>query len=158
MRLKENNDSFRCEYCGGVYTPEQNQEGVRVLGERSPFACPVCKAALELAALAGHRVLFCTHCEGMLVPMDDFLVLIDELRAHSGGAGSVQPPANRHDLERHIDCPKCHRQMDTHIYDGPGNIVIDDCNSCSLNWLDQGELMKVARAPEREYAEGTLRR
>jgi Zn-finger nucleic acid-binding protein len=38
--------------------------------------------------------------------------------------------------------------MDTHYYAGPGNIVIDDCPSCELNWLDAGELMTIVRAPD----------
>jgi Zn-finger nucleic acid-binding protein len=37
--------------------------------------------------------------------------------------------------------------MDTHYYAGPGNIVIDDCSFCHLNWLDYGELQRITRAP-----------
>jgi len=45
--------------------------------------------------------------------------------------------------------------MDTHFYAGPGNIVIDDCARCELNWLDAGELMVVARAPDHAYDQGS---
>jgi Zn-finger nucleic acid-binding protein len=38
--------------------------------------------------------------------------------------------------------------MDTHYYAGGGNVVIDDCSRCELNWLDAGELMAIARAPD----------
>jgi len=38
--------------------------------------------------------------------------------------------------------------MDTHYYAGPGNVIIDDCSQCFLNWLDHGELMRVVRAPD----------
>jgi Zn-finger nucleic acid-binding protein len=41
--------------------------------------------------------------------------------------------------------------MDTHFYEGPGNIIIDDCSRCFLNWLDQGELMRVVHAPDHVY-------
>jgi Zn-finger nucleic acid-binding protein len=37
--------------------------------------------------------------------------------------------------------------MDTHYYAGPGNIVIDDCSGCRLNWLDYGELARIIHAP-----------
>jgi Zn-finger nucleic acid-binding protein len=40
--------------------------------------------------------------------------------------------------------------MHTHPYAGGGNIVIDNCPRCALNWLDVGELEQVARAPERQ--------
>ena len=149
MRLTENDDSLRCEYCHAVYTPKSNEDGVRLLGEVSSLRCPVCSVALEQAAISGYRILYCTHCLGMLVPMADFLDLIKVL--HTRRSESIQPPANRRDLLRHIDCPHCHRPMDTHIYEGPGNIVIDDCSRCFVNWLDRGELTKVVRAPDHDY-------
>ena len=37
--------------------------------------------------------------------------------------------------------------MDTHIYGGPGNIVIDNCPACRLNWLDFPELARIESAP-----------
>jgi Zn-finger nucleic acid-binding protein len=37
--------------------------------------------------------------------------------------------------------------MDTHFYGGPGSIVIDNCAECEVNWLDRGELRRVALAP-----------
>jgi len=153
MRPTENEDSLRCPYCRSVYTPLENEEGVRVLGEASKLACPVCATPLQEAAFASHRVLYCTSCEGMLVKMDDFVALITELRTEHSGAGHVQTAADPKGLERHIRCPQCGQPMDTHFYEGPGNIVIDDCSHCSLNWLDKGELMRVARAPDHFYAQ-----
>ncbi len=38
--------------------------------------------------------------------------------------------------------------MDVHFYGGPGNVVIDSCEECSLIWLDRGELMRIAHAPD----------
>ena len=57
------------------------------------------------------------------------------------------PPADGSDLRRKIDCPQCRHRMDTHFYAGPGNVVIDSCENCSLIWLDRGELMHIVRAP-----------
>jgi hypothetical protein len=42
--------------------------------------------------------------------------------------------------------------MDAHFYAGPGNIVIDDCSLCELNWLDAGELRTIAHAPDHSYS------
>jgi Zn-finger nucleic acid-binding protein len=42
--------------------------------------------------------------------------------------------------------------MDTHLYGGGGNVILDDCENCGLNWLDYGELDRIVRAPDREYA------
>jgi Zn-finger nucleic acid-binding protein len=148
LRLTETEDFCRCDYCGAIYTPEQNADGIRLLGETAPAICPVCGLPLEKAAISGHRILYCKHCEGMLIPMDDFVSVTEELRSKRSGHGSIQPPANRKDLERHIDCPQCHQPMDTHFYEGPGNIVIDDCSRCLVNWLDKSELMRVVRAPD----------
>lgn len=155
LRLTENDDSPRCEYCGTVYTPEKNDDGVRVLGETASLACPVCKVLLERAALAGRRILYCTRCQGILVAMTDFVAVLEELRSQRPGHGRIQPAADPKGLQRHIDCPQCHQRMDTHFYEGPGNIIIDDCSRCSVNWLDKGELMKVVRAPGQDYAEDT---
>jgi len=38
--------------------------------------------------------------------------------------------------------------MLAHVYGGPGNIVIDTCERCQLNWLDPGELRRIALAPD----------
>jgi Zn-finger nucleic acid-binding protein len=158
MRLAESLESLRCEYCQSVYTPQPNDEGVRPLGVESQLACPVCAVLLEQAGLASHRILYCSRCQGMLVPMDEFVALIEELRSRHAGAEYVQAPADRTALARHIRCPKCHEPMDTHFYEGPGNVVIDDCSHCFLNWLDEGELMKIVHAPDHLYAEDKLRR
>ncbi|HLK48126.1 MAG TPA: zf-TFIIB domain-containing protein [Bryobacteraceae bacterium] len=152
MRPAETEDSLCCEYCRSIYTPEENEEGVRLLGEDSPLHCPVCAAPLQEAALASHRIRYCSRCEGMLVKMDDFVGLISELRAGHSAAGNVQSAADRRGLERHIQCPQCNQPMDTHFYEGPGNIIIDDCSHCFLNWLDKGELMRIVHAPDHLYA------
>jgi Zn-finger nucleic acid-binding protein len=44
--------------------------------------------------------------------------------------------------------------METHPYGGGGNVIIEDCERCELNWLDHGELERIVQAPDREYASG----
>jgi len=45
-------------------------------------------------------------------------------------------------------CPNCGVQMVTHPYGGPGNVILDTCEHCSLNWVDYGELQRIVRAPD----------
>ena len=40
--------------------------------------------------------------------------------------------------------------MATHPYYGPGNVVIDTCETCELVWLDFGELKQIVDAPGKD--------
>ena len=148
MHLKPDEDSYKCEYCRSIYLPETGDDGVRLLGEAPSQACPICNIPLVNAAIAKIRILYCTGCRGMLISMQVFQTLIDQLRAVQGGA-APQPVAESSDLQRKIACPQCRHRMDTHFYAGPGNVVIDSCENCCLIWLDRGELMHIVRAPDR---------
>jgi Zn-finger nucleic acid-binding protein len=151
MRLKPDMTSFRCEYCQRVFLPEANaDDGVRVLGEPSGQNCPICATDLVHATLDNIRICYCAKCRGILVPMGALSALVDAVQAQKRG-GTIQPPADAADLQRKINCPQCHRRMDTHFYAGPGNVVIDSCENCSLTWLDGGELTRIAQAPEQQF-------
>jgi Zn-finger nucleic acid-binding protein len=147
MRLKPDEDSYKCDYCHNVFLPERSDDGVRVLGDPSNLACPICNIPLVNAAMGKIHILYCTKCQGMLVSMQTFSTLIDELQAQQRRP-IAQPPADGSDLQRKIDCPQCHHRMDTHFYAGPGNVVVDSCEDCSLIWLDRGELMHIVYAPD----------
>ena len=151
MRLKPGEDSFKCDFCQTVVFPEKNEEGVRVLGEPAGVACPVCNAPLVKAALAKVPIVYCTKCSGMLIPMPAFETLVDELEPAEGTA-LVEPSAESMDLRRKIGCPGCGRPMDAHFYAGPGHIVIDSCEDCSLIWLDHGKLMRLVLARKLDEA------
>jgi Zn-finger nucleic acid-binding protein len=148
MQLKPDEDSYRCDYCHAVYLPNKDDDGVRVLGDPTSEPCPICNVSLVNAAIAKIRIPYCTQCRGMLIPMPALPALIDELQAVQSGGALPQPPADAHDLERRINCPQCHHRMDTHLYAGPGNVVVDSCEDCSLIWLDRGELTHIVRAPD----------
>jgi Zn-finger nucleic acid-binding protein len=154
MHLKPDEDSYKCDFCQSVFFPEKGDDGVRVLGEPSDMNCPICNVALVQAALAKIRILYCTGCRGQLIPMQVFPMLVEELQSVEGGA-VVQPAYDSQDLKRRINCPKCHKPMDTHLYAGPGNVVMDSCEMCELNWLDRGELMHIVRAPDEWKRTGT---
>lgn len=151
MRLKPDMESFKCEYCQSVYIPDKGDDGVRVLGEPSGQDCPICSAGLMHATLSNIRIRYCTKCRGMLVPMEILQSLVQDLQAENR-AGTIQPAADAADLSRKINCPQCRHRMDAHFYGGPGNVVIDSCENCSIIWLDGGELMRIVRAPEEQFA------
>ena len=145
--MRSTPNGFQCGYCHNVVVPDANDEGVSVLGDGPGDTCPVCNLPLQRAAVAQESLLYCAKCHGMLIPMDEFPTLIETLRAQQP-ATIAPPPADPNDLHRRIDCPHCHRGMDAHFYAGPGNVVMDSCEICDLNWLDHGELSRIARAPE----------
>jgi Zn-finger nucleic acid-binding protein len=146
LRLPEVGDSPICDYCGSVSLPEKDEDGVRILGEASATECPVCRVPLAPASLLHRRFLYCTRCRGSLIPMPVFVALVQELRARSAGAAQPPHPPDPRELQRALRCPQCGAAMDTHYYEGGGNVVIDDCSRCELNWLDSGELQTIGRA------------
>jgi Zn-finger nucleic acid-binding protein len=150
MRLEATKDCMTCDYCRSIYFPEKDDDGVRVFAEASDQSCPVCAIKLMHASLANVRILYCQQCHGMLIPMGAFMALVEELRAGEKGELIPQPP-DPSELQRKLECPQCHQRMDTHFYAGPGNVVIDDCSQCLVNWLDHGELTRIVYAPDHVY-------
>ncbi len=148
MRLQDGRECLTCDYCKSEYFPEKNEDGIRVLDDPSELPCPVCAVPLAHAILESHQILCCTRCRGSLIPAPVFVLILQDLRARRGDASTIPHPPGPQELQRRIQCPQCHRAMDTHYYAGPGNIVIDDCAWCELNWLDAGELMAIVRAPD----------
>lgn len=148
MRLKEDAEFFDCEYCGDVFFPAPNEDGVRVFGEAAAESCPVCTIPLVHASLGGHRLRYCGRCRGMLVAMDDFPAIVNDLRSRREATGDGTHPPDWTDLDRKRRCPRCDGLLDTHLYGGGGNVVIDACEHCSLVWLDYSELDRIVRAPD----------
>jgi Zn-finger nucleic acid-binding protein len=147
LRLEGDQEGLTCDYCKNIYLAARNDDGIRVLPDAAAEACPICSIPLLHAIVARERIRYCTRCHGMLIPMETFLALIDELKSKAPRQAIALAPEKR-EQGRHIGCPQCHQRMDTHYYAGPGNIVIDDCSQCSLNWLDHGELMRIVRGPD----------
>ena len=150
MRLEPDKDCLACDYCHNIYFPVKDDEGVRVFPEESGNECPVCRSPLMHASLAGIRVQYCCKCRGMLIAMAVFLPLVEQLR--SGQFGElIPPPPDPGELRRTLACPQCHKPMDTHFYSGAGNVILESCDVCELNWLDHGKLMRIVRAPDHSY-------
>ena len=151
MQLEEDRNYFLCSYCGSAYFPQPNEDGVRVLTEPSGLNCPVCDTALTHASIGERRMLYCTRCRGMLISMDAFLAIVGDLRSQRLGTLDSEPQPDWREMDRHLSCPQCHQTMETHPYAGGGNVIIEDCENCSLNWLDYGELEKIVRASDHAY-------
>ena len=150
MEMDADHGRWICPYCASVWAPPANFEGVRVVGA-SDLKCPVCRTKLSQGQLLGYGIFYCETCNGMLVPMDDFIPLTEDLRAQRDTPPYVGLPPNEHDLERSIPCPQCGRPMEAHFYGGPGNVAIDTCENCGFHWLDRGELHRIAMAPDHRY-------
>ena len=148
MKLVVDKIYFRCEYCSWIYYPEATPDGVRSLGQPSTTNCPLCKIALSFAAIEDTPVLYCERCRGVLVQQQAFVPTIEKRRRHLNHKPVVPSPLDLRELDRRLYCPKCGKPMDTHPYGGPGNIVIDNCPECHLNWLDYQEFWRVVTAPD----------
>ena len=149
IALKPDTEGFQCDYCHAVFHPGAEDDCVLVSSEPDPagLACPICNLSVVKATIAKIPVLFCNQCRGQLMPMQVVEPVIDELRRNSLRP-AVQTPPDRGDMKRTVQCPKCHRRMDTHFYSGPGNVIVDSCDNCLLIWFDRGELTRIARAPD----------
>lgn len=149
LTIRPDTEGSQCSFCHTVFFPGKQEDGVEVSGVPSDpnLNCPTCFQPLVEASLAKTATLFCTQCHGLLMPMGVVFDLVEELRSNVDRS-VVQTPGDRDELKRVLQCPKCNRRMDTHFYAGPGNVVVDACDHCSLIWFDRGELTRIARAPE----------
>jgi Zn-finger nucleic acid-binding protein len=149
MRIVRDQGLLICDHCGSQRDAPSAAEHVEVLGESSQ-RCPVCSIPLLESRLHGHQLLSCARCGGVLIDMSRFTEVIDAVRANDVGTFRATMPRRQNPGERTLDCPSCGQPFVSHHYGGPGNVVIDTCSRCLVNWLDQGELRRIALAPERQ--------
>jgi Zn-finger nucleic acid-binding protein len=142
--------SYWCEYCDTTHVPEPDAQGMRISAELAPHACPVCRLRLVMADLQGFPVEICPGCHGLLFHQDQYGKAVKNLRAWARTPAVEPGPPPMDELRRPVNCPSCRKPMSTHIYGGPGNIVIDTCLDCGLVWLDHRELQRVLEAPGRD--------
>ena len=124
-----------------------NEDGVQV-GAETVRSCPACQAMLFDGSIQDKPVLYCMKCRGLLIPIADFLPLVEFLRALSRPTGATIEPRDNSDADRHLTCPKCGKIMLGHPYGGPGNVNIDTCEACAVIWLDRKELQRIVMAPD----------
>jgi Zn-finger nucleic acid-binding protein len=94
-----------------------------------------------------HPVRFCKNCRGVLMPRRSFAAVVEHRRAWATNPPRPPVQLDRKELDRALMCPVCHLRMVTHPYYGPGNVVMDSCETCQLVWLDFGELKQIIDAP-----------
>jgi Zn-finger nucleic acid-binding protein len=148
MRVIRDKGLLICDHCGHQQETPLVEE-LETLGETT-HGCPVCVTPLSQGRLHGHPVLHCASCAGLLIEMSRFTTIIDAVRAHDVGSFRTAMPRRQTPGERALVCPMCAQPLISHQYAGPGNVVIDTCSRCMVNWLDQGELRRIALAPDRQ--------
>jgi len=84
----------------------------------------------------------------MLIDMNRLPTVIDTVRAREHRSFRMVLPRRQNPADRLINCPGCGQPMLGHLYGGPGNVVIDSCERCQVNWLDPGELRRIVVAPD----------
>jgi Zn-finger nucleic acid-binding protein len=151
MQIDRDRELLVCGHCGSQQEAPAVVERLEVLDEASS-ACPVCSTPLFMARLESHPLLLCTRCFGMLIEMSRFVAVIDVARALEQRALRTVPPRRQNPGDRHIDCPSCGQPMINHLSGGPGNVVLDSCERCRMNWLDAGELRRIGIAPDARHS------
>jgi Zn-finger nucleic acid-binding protein len=146
MNVDEGQNIFHCEYCGGYDFPDPNQDGVALLDETSPYACPICKKTLVAAIVKNVRIFSCPNCRGNLIDQSKMLPILRQAQPLDSISEDVLSPHNPSELTRTAVCPSCQKMMNSYPYGGPGNIIIQGCAQCRLIWLDFGELSKITRS------------
>jgi hypothetical protein len=139
--------TFTCRHCGTEEPVPVNLQAFDLL-EPSDLHCPSCTRALVNASAGGRPVQICLECHGALVPMSSFVAVVAVVRFFEGQSLDVLPARQQAPGDRLLVCPSCSQVMTSHLYGGPGNIVMDTCAHCEVNWLDAGELRRIALAPD----------
>jgi len=144
MRFDKPAGTLVCPHCGSIDAEPSLLDILDITGT-SETKCPSCATTLAKARLGSYPLQVCERCEGMLIEMPFFVSVVDaaRLREHLRG---VVLPREQTPGHRTLACPQCGGAMLNHMYGGAGNVVIDTCETCHLNWLDSGELRRIARA------------
>ena len=147
MALLATRPCWQCAHCSTLVCPEPAADGLRVTGEPG-HDCPVCRQHLVRAVMDDRvHIEICERCKGILMAREAFARTLTAQRRAATTPSVTPSPADRADLARRIDCPRCGETMITDWYYGPGNIVIDRCTPCEVVWLDAGELKRAIDAP-----------
>jgi Zn-finger nucleic acid-binding protein len=148
MRVDRARGTLVCDHCGAETDAPALLSYLEFLDD-SASRCPACATPLSNSRIDGLALLACRRCEGLLVDMRTFTAVIDAVRLHEARTIWSVAPRGQRAGDRTVTCPLCRQPMLAHVYGGPGNVVIDTCERCLVNWLDAGELRRIALAPDR---------
>ncbi len=147
MKFVWDREYFFCEYCKTYELPEAPLPGIKLLSEEIDLECPICHLPLRTGVAMREEIFHCPRCRGILVDQMAFMRVVRRIRSEATNPPDDARPFNREALQRKICCPSCFQAMNTHPYEGPGNIAIDLCLRCKLVWLDTEELRIIRDAP-----------
>ena len=153
MELFAQRGYFFCQYCGSFHFPDTKaDDGIRIVGDTAqPMACAVCSKPLTMAMLDETQpIRYCQNCRGVLIARRSFAAVVQKRRSWATATPGPAVPLNPDELARKVRCPACAGPMATHPYYGPGNVVLDSCETCELVWLDFGELRQIVDAPGKD--------
>jgi Zn-finger nucleic acid-binding protein len=149
MRIIRDKGVMLCDHCGHQQETPAIVGNLEILSQTA-HPCPVCTVPLSKGRLYGYPVLSCGTCSGLLIEMSRFAAVVEVVRASDVGTFRTSLPPRQHASDRTLNCPTCARPLLSHQYAAGGNVVIDTCERCLVNWLDQGELWRIAVAPDRQ--------
>lgn len=152
MILHHERATYECSYCQTLHIPEADDQGLRIFDETARHKCPLCNLPLVWVDMDGFPAEYCPNCQGVLLLQHLFGKAVKVLRGRAKTPAVDPEMVNWDHLHRSVRCPSCHKDMSTHVYGGPGNIVIDTCVYCNLIWLDYRELRRVLDTPGRDRA------
>ena len=146
MNVTEDQNFFHCEYCGSYDFPNPNQDGVALLDEVSPLACPICNKPLVSAIVKDVHIYSCPTCRGNLIDQSKMLPILRQAQPLDSTREDLHYPQPQSESARTVACPSCQKVMAVYPYGGPGNVIIQGCEICRLIWLDFGELSRITRS------------
>lgn len=138
-----------CDYCQTVQTAldvADDLDRVQILGTPQGVTCPACTGELVSALVDQIPICTCSACKGLLLDSAEFSRVVESRRSTFRGEEIDSPPPSPGEFRRRLICPGCHHPMEVHPYYGAGRAVIDSCASCSLIWIDHGELYGLERS------------
>jgi Zn-finger nucleic acid-binding protein len=148
MRLDRGKGLMVCPYCRTEAVPPVGEDGVQILGG-TKYPCPICQGeTLSDGVIEGEPLFYCQKCRGMLIGIDRFLPLVENLRAMRDRPAQYLAPRSEADADRGLVCPLCSKTMEAHPYGGPGNVYLDTCEPCERLWLDDSELRRIVVAAD----------
>ena len=107
--------------------------------------CPKCRLDdMESIQVAGHLVLRCPICQGVLLKEGQLRNLVSQDLARFVEDIEHHPTPDALDEDR-SHCYVCDADMD--LIKGPMDVFINWCASCGRVFLDQGELTSIRQHP-----------
>jgi len=119
--------------------------------------CPVCSNVMVEKNFGGVMIDVCASgCKGMWFDWME-LIKMDEVDEGFGDAlaEALEAPRVNDENRGQINCPKCSRPMQVHLYKRSRSVNVDECYLCGGFFLDSGELLLIREGymSDEEHAE-----